>query len=207
MPETALRPDNGGLAERIRGNPRMIGCASVNPALGGKAVKDFEEAVRAFGFRGVRLSPMAHGYPIDGAVVNPVMEQARALGVPVTVDGDGERCMPPQVGALAARFPGVTILADLGFRPHVTPPGTGEIIDVARRCPNLYLGFTALTASEPHHLQSVVAALGPERVAFGSNAPSGIPAFAVGGIRRAELGERAEALIFGGNLKRIYRDL
>jgi predicted TIM-barrel fold metal-dependent hydrolase len=183
----------------------MIGCASVNPMRGDEAVRDLEGAVQDLGFRGLRLSPMAHGYAIDEAVVNPLMERARALGVPVTVDGDGERCTPQQVGALAARFPGVTILADLGFRPHVTPGGTGAILDVARQRPNLTLGFTALTASEPHHLQTVVAALGPERVVFGSNAPSGIPSFAVGGIQRAELGARAEALIFGENLKRIYR--
>lgn len=204
MPETTERPDNAGLAARIKGDRRMIGCASVNPMRGDEAAQDLERAVKDLGFRGLRLSPMAHGYPIDGEVVNPVLERARALGVPVTTDGDGDRCTPPQIGAVAARFPEVTILADLGFRPHVTPPGTGEIIDAAKRCPNLYLGFTALTASEPHHLQTVVAALGPERVVFGSNAPSGIPSFAVGGIQRAGLGERAEALIFGENLKRIY---
>jgi predicted TIM-barrel fold metal-dependent hydrolase len=182
----------------------MIGCASVNPKLGDEAVKELERAVKAFGFRGVRLSPMAHGYALDAEVVNPVLEKARELEIPVTVDGDGERCTPPQVGAMAARFPGVKIIADMGFRPHVTPGGTGAILDVARQCPNLTLGFTALTASEPHHLQTVVAALGPGRVAFGSNAPSGIPAFAVGGIQRAGLGEKAEALIFGENLRGIY---
>lgn len=204
MPETTSRPDNPGLAGRMKQNRRMVGCASVNPTLGDEAVKDLERAVKEFGFKGVRLSPVAHGYPLDGAMVYPLLEKARDLGVPVTVDGCAENCAPSQIASVAARFPEVKIIVDLGFRPHVTPPGTGEILDAAKRCSNLYLGITALTASEPHHLQSIVAAVGAERVVFGSNAPSGIPLFAVGGIQRAGLGERAEALIFGENLRRVY---
>ncbi len=204
MPAPAERPDNAGLAGRIRGLARAIGCVSVNPKLGTEAVSALERSVGEFGFQGVKLSPMAHGYSVDDGIVNPVVERARALGLPVTVDGDGERCTPAQVAGLAARFPEVMVIADMGFRPHVTPGGTGAILDAARQCPNLFLGFTALTASEPHHLQTVVAALGPERVVFGSHAPSGIPLFAVEGIRRAGLGKRAEALIFGENLAKIY---
>ena len=68
MPETTERPDNAGLAERIRGHSRMVGCASVNPTLGDGAVREFEGCVKEFGFRGVRLVPFSHGYPIDGEV-------------------------------------------------------------------------------------------------------------------------------------------
>ena len=212
MPETTARPDNAGLAGRIQGNPRMIGCASVNPALGGEAVRDFEAAVKSFGFRGLRLSPFSHGYPIDGEVVRPLMEKAGDLGVPVTTESCSEGCWPSQVARAAERFPGVTIIADVGFRPLAPPvslglaaPPEGRIADVARERPNVYLGLTALGAAETYLIKRLLGAVGTDKFIFGSNAPSGIPLFAIGGFQRAGLGERAEAMIFGETLSRIYK--
>ncbi len=46
---------------------------------------------------------------------------------------------------------------------------------------------------------------GADRVVFGSYAPSGIPMFAVKGLKWAGLGAADEAKIFGANLIRIYR--
>ena len=57
MPGAEDRPDNDGLAARIAGRPRMVGCAAVNPRLGEEAVEELERAVRDLGFRGLRLFP------------------------------------------------------------------------------------------------------------------------------------------------------
>ncbi len=46
--------------------------------------------------------------------------------------------------------------------------------------------------------------LGPERVVFGSNLPEYRPVQVKRAIQRLDLGDEAEALIFGGNLGRIY---
>ena len=44
FPETTPRPDNQGLARRIKSHPRLLGCASVNPALGGdEAARELEK--------------------------------------------------------------------------------------------------------------------------------------------------------------------
>jgi predicted TIM-barrel fold metal-dependent hydrolase len=208
FPETTVRPDNAGLAARIRSHPRMIGAASVNPTLGAEAVTELERAIRELGFKGVRLSPALHNYPFDLEVVSPVLEKARELGVPVTVDGDTDNCRPAQLGAAALRFPNLTLIADMGFRGPVRPPGEPagrEMREVVCRCPNLYLGLTALTTCQPSYLMSTIWTGGAERVIFGSNAPSGIPAFAVRGIEWARLGANAEALIYHDNLKKLYR--
>ncbi len=121
MPETTARPDNAGLAERIRGQDRMIGCASVNPAAGDSAIREFEAMVKSSGFRGRRLSPFSHGSAIDGEAARPALETARALGAPVTTESCSEGCWPSQVARVAERFPGVTFIADVGFRPLAPP--------------------------------------------------------------------------------------
>lgn len=208
FPETTSRPDNVGLARRIKSHPRMIGCASVNPTLGEEAVKELESSVRELGLKGVRLSPALHNYPLDMEIVSPVLEKARDLGVPVTVDGDTDHCRPAQFGAIASRFPELAIIMDMGFRAPVRPPGEPagrEMKEVVQKCPNLFLGLTALTTCQPAYLMSTVWAGGAERVVFGSNAPSGIPIFAVKGIEWARLGPNAEALIFRDNLKKLYK--
>ncbi len=52
FPETTARPDNAGLAKRIKGYPRLIGCASVNPALGGKRPRGRSKCREGLGLRG-----------------------------------------------------------------------------------------------------------------------------------------------------------
>jgi predicted TIM-barrel fold metal-dependent hydrolase len=208
FPETTARPDNAGLAARIKSHPRMIGAASVNAALGDEAVKELERSVRDLGLKGVRLSPALHNYPFDLEIVSPVLEKAHEFGVPVTIDGDSENCRPAQLRAAASRFPELTFIADMGFRAPVRPPGEPagrEMRQVVCQSPNLYLGLTALTTCQPAYLMSTVWTGGAERVVFGSNAPSGIPDFAVKGVEWARLGANAEALIFRDNLKRLYK--
>ena len=209
FPETATRPDNQGLAERIRSNPRMIGGASVNPTLGNEAVRELERSVKEMGLKGVRLSPVAHGYQIDDEIVYPLLGKARDMGVPVTVEnGDANNCSPSRIVAAAGRFPEVPIILDMSYRSPIYVYGPGRrsaMVELMQECPNLYLGLTSLTICQPPYLRAAVSIGGAERVVFGSYAPSGVPIFAVKGIELAGLGPRAEALIFGENLKKIYK--
>jgi predicted TIM-barrel fold metal-dependent hydrolase len=131
--------------------------------------------------------------------------------VPVTTESCGENAWPVQIGRIAERFPDVNFIADIGFRPLAPPvslgfdpPAEGRIADVARERPNVYLGLTAMAAVETYLIKRLLGAVGPEKLVFGSNAPSGLPRFAAGGIRRAGLGEKAERAILGETLGRLY---
>ena len=209
FPETVARPDNAGLAKRIRAYPRLIGCASVNPALGGEAAaRELEMSVKDLGLKGVRLSPTLHQFPLDAEAVFPVLAKARELRVPVTIDADSENSKPSQIEAIALKFPEVILIMDMGFRAPVRPPEIefgNAMRELVKKCPNLRLGLTALTTCQPAYLMSTIWTGGPERVVFGSNAPSGIPLFAVKGLKWARLDPKTEALIFRENLKKIYR--
>ncbi len=80
----------------------------------------------------------------------------------------------------------------------------GQAIDAARQAENLFLG-TCIAAFEPGSVRDAIDALGPERVVFGTNAPSAHPDLAVESIARLGLPEDQFDLVMGGNLARIYR--
>ena len=116
----------------------------------------------------------------------------------VNIHSGSEISHPLAIGALARRFPEVTVLMDhMGYREW-----TSDAIEAARDNPNLYLG-TTIAAFEPTVIERAVRELGPERVVYGSNWPNCYSDLAVEAIRRQKLGAEAEALVLGGNLARI----
>ena len=211
MPGAEDRPDNDGLAARIEGRSCMVGCAAVNPLLGGEAVEELERSVRDLGFRGLRLFPADHGFPMDGEAVDPVLDKARELGIPVTVDGCREGCEPARIAAAATRFSEVPFIVDVGFRPSAPPasmrvplPPEGRIAETAREAPNVYLGLTAMAAVELYCIKRLMGVCGPEKLIFGSNAPWGLPRLAVRGFRLVRLPRRQEEAVLGGTLTALY---
>ncbi|MEW6399863.1 MAG: amidohydrolase family protein [Bacillota bacterium] len=201
MPSPDFRPDNRGLAEAIRGyEDRIIGCAQVNPRFGEEAVEELETAITRWGLKALKLMPTFHGYAVESPTVDPVMEKARELGIPVNIHSGSYNCYPLEIAALAQRYPEVPIIMDhMGYRFR-----ENQAILAARMCPNIYLG-TTLICVEPILIKFAVKELGPERVVFGSNAPGSYPDLCVEAIRRLNLGAEAEVLIFGENLARIYK--
>lgn len=199
MPRVTYHPDNRWHAEALKGYQRLIGCACVNPNFGEEAVEELQKAITEWGLKGLKLMAPAHHYNISSPIVYPLMDLARELEIPVTIHSGSSPVHPLEIAALVLRYPEVPVVMDhMGHREY-----TAQAIRAAELCPNIYLG-TTIAAFEPGTVKAVVEALGPERVVFGSNAPSAYPDLAVESIRRAKLGKEAEDLIFGENLARIY---
>lgn len=199
MPQIQEVCDNEGLARAIAGHDRLIGCVCPNPNYGSQALAELRRGIKEWGLRGLKLMAMRQHYFIDSAVVDPLMREARELGIPATIHSGGSPCHPAAIGNLAGRYPEVSIIMDHGGYPGFTEEG----IQAARAHPNIYLGTTRM-AFEPEFVRMAVNALGPERVVFGSNGPSIWPDLALESIHRLGLGDEAERLIFGENLARIY---
>ena len=198
MPLIEERCDNQRVARAVADQQRLLGCACVNPNYV-SAVDELRKAVTEWGLSGLKLMAVRQHFFIGSAVVDPLMHEARDLGIPVTIHSSGSPCHPTDIGQLATRYPEVAIIMD-----HMGYPGhTAAAIEAARVCPNLSLGTTRV-AFEPEFVRTAVEALGPERIVFGSNGPSIWPDLALESLRRLELGAEAEALIFGENLARIY---
>ncbi|MBI2939557.1 MAG: amidohydrolase [Chloroflexi bacterium] len=207
--QTYLRPDNLRVARAIQGNPRCIGCATINPTFGEAAVADLRMMVTEWGFKGVKLMATLHRYVVDDPDVDAVLQVARELGLVVSIHSGPDEVHPNRIGHVAARFPDLPIIMDhMGY-----PDATEEAIRVAEEHPRVYLGTTILrffradpSQADPTAVAEAVRRLGPERVVFGSNLPE-YPHSALWGhqaIERLRLGPAAEKLIFGTNLARLY---
>lgn len=199
MPTPVMRPDNLGIAAAARGNDRLIPCACVSPALGDEAAEELERALGEDGMQGLKLMPPRHGYQIIQAVVDPIMEIARAHKVPVTIHSQNSPAHPLEIAVLAGRFPDIPIIMDhMGHRYWAE-----SALAAAQQQDNIWLG-TTIAAYEPVLVQAAVNAIGANRVVFGSNAPRAYPDLAVESIKRLRLPAADEAAILGENLATIY---
>src|SRR5712692_5032552 len=59
--ELQVQPDNQRLATAIAGRPRLIGCATINPALGPENVRRQFEVIDRHRFGGPKLMAVLHG--------------------------------------------------------------------------------------------------------------------------------------------------
>jgi hypothetical protein len=195
------RPDNRGLYERIRNDRAFVGVAGVNPHVGPAMLAEIRTAATEWGFIGIKLMPFKHKFEGGDGILRPFMDLARELGLYVTIHTGPNESMPIKAQALAAGWPKVPIVLDhMGMRSWV-----GQAIELAKTYSNVYLLTTVIAAAEPFRVRAAVNALGPERVIFGSNSPTSIPAMNVEGIRRLGLGAEAEQLIFTENARRVLR--
>ena len=64
---------------------RLIGTVWVNPFDGEKAVKEVNEAITNWGFKGVKLHPLLHAFVANDPVVHPIAKVAQELDVPLFI--------------------------------------------------------------------------------------------------------------------------
>ena len=211
MPKAELEAKNKELGEILRGNPRTIGCAMINPHKGAAAVSELKAAITEWGLKGMKLMGAIHEFNVDDEITLPLMRTARELGIIVSIHSGPDNCQPARIANIARQFPEVPIVMDhMGF-----PDNVYDAIEAAEQNSNIYLGTTILRFHRrwadnpdeaiPIEVKEAVERLGPERVVFGSNFPEYRPIQVVRAIQRLELGDEAERLILGGNLARIYQ--
>ena len=209
MPNTQPLPQNDELGEAIRGNSRALGCALVHPTEP-DPVEQVKLAAEEWGMRGIKLMPAVHNYNVDDPIVRPVVEAARAHGLIVSIHSGPNNCHPNRIGTVAGWVPETPVIMDhMGF-----PDDLDAAISVAKANKNISLGTTILRfhrrwgtdpdAVVPTEVKKAVDELGPEQIVFGSNLPEYRPIQVINALKRLELGDDAEALIFGENLARIY---
>jgi predicted TIM-barrel fold metal-dependent hydrolase len=209
MPNTQPNPQNDELSEAIKGHPRALGCALVHPTEA-DPVGQVQKAASEWGMKGIKLMPAVHEYNVDDEMVKPVVEAARECGLIVSIHSGPANCHPTRIGKVASWVPETPVIMDhMGF-----PDDLDAAIEAVKANRNIYLGTTILRFHRrwgtdpnqvvPTEVKKAVDALGPEQIVFGSNLPEYRPIQVINAIRRLELGDDAEALIFGDNLARIY---
>ena len=150
------------------------------------------------GFVGVKLRAVSLRYNLaDRPLMEPIFEACEASSLPILLHtGEDATSTPLQAGAMARRYPRVTVLlAHAGFRTLAE-----EAIQVALECPNVYLDQTAGTS---HQLSRGLAELGAERLIYGSDAPYMDTRVELEKVRVTVKDEEAARQILGGNIMRI----
>lgn len=192
------RPDNAPVAELAAAHPdRVRWWIFLNPGAEGDPRDELERWRDAPGVTGVKLHPYWHRFPLIDA--SAICERCEQLGIPVLIHlGFGER------GAwrrLADQFPKLRMVF-----AHCGMPYFDKLWPVVRAYPNVYLDVSSPFLDEAL-VRDAVAALGPHRLLYGTDAPYGFhgPDHSYdytaikGWVERLPCGSRGIDRILGGN--------
>ena len=204
MPQPHQGPEVAAVHDRIarfaeRRPGAIYGMASVNPRLDEADYRrEVGRCVRDLGFRAIKLDPSVHALAPNHPRCAILFALASELGVPVIIHtGLG---VPAALPALAIppalRHPDVTVvLAHAGFAVFAA-----EAIVAAQVCPNIILEPSWCAGFQ---VAEMVRAVGAERVMYGSDHPSNVPAelakLGALGLDGAQL-----AQILGGTARRVF---
>ena len=171
LEHAGIQKCNDYVIEAVNKYPdRLIGLCLTSPRHGQKALDEVRRCVDA-GLRGIKLHPHLLGYyPIDGELMDPFMELAQELDIPVLTHSDinSKRCTPYQVVLLADRHPNVpVIMSHWGMDPdfvHFVP-------QLVKDHSNVYLD-SSCTPNLPEFIFARPAKVMPNRLLFGSDGPT-----------------------------------
>ena len=147
---------------------RLVGMFYANPFRGEEDIKDLYDYVENKGFRGIKTNPLRHAYVADDLIMDPIMEAAKDLHIPVFMHcGHPPYSLPWSIALLAERHPDVKlVMIHMGH-------GHGVYIDasikMAKRYPNLYLEMSGMPM--PSKILEAYREVGADRVMFGTDAP------------------------------------
>lgn len=162
---------NNYVAAAVKKYPnRLIGFGTVTPMHGKFAIEEIRRFTEA-GLKGIKLYPPGHGcYRVDADIMNPIMEEAIALNIPVLSHSDftSKICSPYQVVRLAKRFPKATIImAHFGMDADLIY----FIPEIIEETKNVYVD-TSCTPDIPENIYAVPAKTIADRMLYGTDLPT-----------------------------------
>lgn len=190
---------------------RFRGLAGISPFDGPDGVTAFRHLVVDRGFVGAHLYPHWFGLAPDHRLYFPYYAMAAELGVPIQMQVgrcqrySSERPMP-NMGFPAAVDRVACLLPELKLVGiHVGWPWTSEMVSVADKHANVYIGTDAYA---PRYLDpelvDYMAGVGARKVLFGTDWPVIPFGRAVQEMRAHGLPEEAERAVLGTNAMELY---
>ena len=143
---------------------------------------------------GLKVHPVVDGYYPELPLMGPVMEIAKATGLPVLWHtGWGDLGKPEYVEECATAFPEVTLV--IGHLNDTNSPR------IARRKQNVYLETSYCSGGR--RLAGIVGKIGSERILFGSDYGVNYPSTAMSVVMEARLPSKDTENILGQNAVRL----
>lgn len=184
---------NDVTAEAVRQHPdRFVGFTLLNPHRGRDAMLRELERGAKMGLRGVKLIPHYQGYPEEGPLIDVACQWAHERRQ-IILNHNWKS--PQQMERLVKTYPNACF-----FTGHTTI----AYAEIMKRHKNLYVCSCPLLP--PRACEDVVAAIGADRLMFGSDLQDLPIAWGLGPILFARIPPEQKRLILGGNLQRVLRE-
>lgn len=199
-----FRPANDGLAQAVEASHgRLRGFGRIDPWQADAAA----EAQRCLGelhCAGIFLHPWEELFVANDPIVGPILQVAADYGRPVMIAGGYPIVShPSQIADLAGRFPSVPLIVTSGGQINISGGMLAQAEAMLRACPNVLMETSGIYRED--FIEDMAAAIGPERIVFGSGAPWFDPRYEVQRIHGAHLGDDAKQRIGGENLRSLLR--
>jgi uncharacterized protein len=176
---------------------KLIGFAFVHATRDAGRIKDMVgKAVTRLRFRGIKV----HGH--DAMPTRELCEAARLFQVPILVDVVGQASV---IEMLAPEFSDVNFII-----PHLGSfaddwRAQQQVVDQVVRFPNVYTDTSGVRRFQ--YIVEAIKRAGPKKVLFGSDGPWLHPGLELHKVRLLGLPRDQEALVLGGNLLRLIRNV
>lgn len=197
------------IAKVIAEHPgRFKGLVGINPSHIVPNLENLERAVKEHGFVGAHLYPHWFGKPPDDRIYYPFYAKCAELGVPIQIQvGHSAQQFLPSVAKpmlldrVALDFPELTVIGI-----HIGYPWTEEMISVAWKHPNVYIGCDAHAPRywDPSFVRFIGSRRGRDKVLFGTDWPVIEFERAIQEIGELNLKEEALEKLFWDNAVRVY---
>jgi hypothetical protein len=157
---------------------RFRGLAGIDPNEGMKGVRELEHAVRDFGFIGAHLYPHWFNLPPDAAKYYSFYAKCVELDIPIEMQVGHCLLYTPEyptrsvgqpilLDTIACDFPELKLIGI-----HIGYPWTEEMISVAWKHPNVYIGSDAYAPKHwPESFVNFINTWGQDKVIFGTDFP------------------------------------
>ena len=189
------RHGNDIVAEAVRRYPdRFVGFTLLNPHRGPADMLAELERCSRMGLRGVKLIPHYQGYPEDGPNIEVACGWAHERRQIILNHYWGA---PTNMERLISKYPGACYVA--GHTLDNVLPGYADLM---KKVDNLYVCSCPLWDG-PRAAEKAVAAIGADRLMFGSDLQDLPIAWGTGPVLFSRLSPRQKRLILGGNLQRL----
>lgn len=191
---------------------RFRGLAGVDPTMGMAGLRELERGVRDYGFVGAHLYPHWFEMAPDNARYYPIYAKCCELGIPIMMQVGhclkyGKTHTFPSVGrpitldTVACHFPELVLIGI-----HIGYPWTEEMISVAYKHPNVYIGSDAYAPKHwPESFTHYIKTWGQDKVLFGTDFPVIGPVRARSEIEALDIPDAAKEKFLSGNARKLFR--
>jgi predicted TIM-barrel fold metal-dependent hydrolase len=192
---------NARLATRTSDHEELHAIGRIDPRID-QAVRHAKRALDDYGLPAFKLHPYEETFPIHAPYVDSVLEVAAAHDAPVWVSGGHAGLSHPlQVRSVAQSFPDVTFVLSHGCHLDISGLSIADALRLADGTENTVFELSGVYRHD--FIQDIVAEVGADRVAFGSNAPYFHPTVELSRVTESALSEEAKETVLAGTISSL----